>query len=251
MRLPIEAQSVIRSMFDRFAPAPLERDTATDKKGDIVWGGDENRRIFTRRVAEQMLYSFPPPAVGAVWGCKKAGGLSSTRPQSKDTLALRYDDGRMLGWDFINGSHGTPQFGESMDLKEGEHTFIRVTPINHLSRTEPSPGPTPTPGPEPTPEPTPMPPPNQAEQLRLLRQDVLRLIENQHILGEVLRTLIEANGELGRTVDTLTSSVGTMANLVSQIPGELRKDRPFEAQVNVFGTRTITGVVKGPQGPPR
>lgn len=121
MRLTPEQVSVCQRMFEKFAGGPLL--------------DDDKKRAWTKLTAEQFCFLY-----GIHWGTKKSGPYN---PQSTDVIA--YDDnGRLIGWDIINGNSGLLQFNESEDMTG--QIFIPVTGTNHLG--EPNPGPEQPPPPD-------------------------------------------------------------------------------------------------------
>lgn len=133
MRLTEPQQSVANDFHNRF--------------GLPAWNSDEDARHWTRRLCEQMHFSFPNVGFG-----HKAGG--GGRPPSTDVLALRKGN-IFVGWDVIpNQGRQNQSFdagGESVDLAGQE--FIPVEPINHLQTTG---GGNPDPDPDPDPKPLPV-----------------------------------------------------------------------------------------------
>lgn len=94
-------------------------------------GTEDDRRVVTRRIAEQLCYEL-----NSRWGTKRA---DSSRPPSKDALAFLSVDGRLLSWDWQNGEtkQRQVQAGQEAEDITGQ-VFISVSPVNHLESAPPA-----------------------------------------------------------------------------------------------------------------
>lgn len=121
MTLPQKVQEILEKMYEKF--------------GHMNFQGEEMRRQWTRRVAEQLVYTF---GKGSGWGHKAA---DPGRPPSKDAIAQQQKDGRLFGWDIINGSDlSLIKEGLFHDIT-GQH-FIEVEAVNYLDNgSDPAPPP--------------------------------------------------------------------------------------------------------------
>lgn len=129
--------AVIRQMADKF---PIPRGAA----GTI----DDACRRWTKRVCEAVALAFPQgmPGIGGEFGWKRA---SATRPESKETLALRVGNAQLHGWDLLVGvGTGAPRLSDDPSyhdlVAEGNQVFIPVSPFDWLRfKTDHAPLPTP------------------------------------------------------------------------------------------------------------
>jgi len=121
MKLRDDHKLVIRKFEDKF-PLPAT---------------DDEARIWTHFLCEQLAYSFP----GEGWGHKSA---SPTRPHSADCIAIKTP---FIGWDVVvaagSAAAALDLGGESIDLTG--QTFEPVSPVNWIGDTPP---------PDPLPPPT-------------------------------------------------------------------------------------------------
>lgn len=97
---------------------------------------DDQCRAWTGGLCETVRALFPngDPRVGGEFGWKRA---SSTRPYSKETLALKVGS-QLHGWDLLIGvGTGRPALSTAPayhDLTaEGDQVFVPVPPIDHLT----------------------------------------------------------------------------------------------------------------------
>lgn len=95
----------------------------------LARGSDDDRRVLTRKIAEQFVFEFGPD-----YGCKSS---TPTNPQSKDAIAKR-ENNRLYSWDWQNGTTREPQVkvGSVAEDITGQF-FIAVTGINHLADEPP------------------------------------------------------------------------------------------------------------------
>lgn len=119
--LPLFAMETIHRMATRFGLPPRDN--------------DDQRRAWTTKVVEQLVYTNPT----GLWGLKRA---SHTRPVSADSVArnIPRELGGLESWDILNGSTGR--------LIEGGHyhhipeqVFVPVTGRNWLEGDAPPPPP--------------------------------------------------------------------------------------------------------------
>lgn len=93
-----------------------------DRFGYLNFGSDDDRRQWTRMVAEQAVYEFPNEG----WGHKSS---TPSHPPSKDAIARR--TGNLIeAWDIVNGSTRRVTRGVYHNISN-QH-FIEVPPVNHL-----------------------------------------------------------------------------------------------------------------------
>ena len=86
MTLPDRVQAIVRALYERHT--------------ELARGDEEQRRTLTRMIAEQASFELGPS-----WGTKRA---DAGRPPSKDAIAYRPGDGRLLCWDWQNGTTREP-----------------------------------------------------------------------------------------------------------------------------------------------
>lgn len=106
---------------------------------DLALGNDDQRRLLTRRIAEQVAY-----ALGPAWGTKRA---DPGRPPSKDAIAyLDPDTQRLYSWDWQNGTtravnpHRTPS-GDAVEMEDiTGQVFIPVSATDYLQSAGEGPG---------------------------------------------------------------------------------------------------------------
>lgn len=124
--LPQKVQEILEKMYEKF--------------GHMNFEGVEMRRKWTRMVTEQLVYTF---GKGSGWGHKSS---SPTNPPSKDAIAQQQKDGKLFGWDIINGTDLTLiKEGIFHDIT-GQH-FIEVEAVDHLNSGGEPPAPPPLPQP--------------------------------------------------------------------------------------------------------
>jgi len=114
MVLSVRQVEVIRALYD--------------KNLNLARGTEDERRILTRRIAEQLCFES-----GINWGTKST---SPSAPQSKDAIAFLRSPNVMDIWDWQNGSTREPRVfaGMSPDFPDTTgQNFITVMPIDHLS----------------------------------------------------------------------------------------------------------------------
>jgi hypothetical protein len=144
---------------------------------------DTTRRVWCRKVAEQVTFNFGPR-----WGGKSA---SPTRPFSKDAIAYQADNGRLWGFDLVNGTtHKVNDPCVGIDIT-GQF-FIPVVGVNHLGAAPPAP---------PAPEPPPV---------------VVPATENAAILANILSAL----DEQGKRVAALEQRLASAVSRLTLIEGE-------------------------------
>lgn len=156
---------------------------------DIIWrlyelniglaeGNDDQRRVLTRKIAEQICYEF-----GVDWGTKAS---SSTNPQSKDSISFRSPN-KLENWDWQNGTTRKPQVtaGEPGVNITGQY-FIEVRPMNHLADT------------------TELPPPPNGNGDEGHEEIMLKLNEMQNQLNTMQQTLDQHTVMLQTIIDKLT-----------------------------------------------
>lgn len=103
---------------------------------DLLTGvNDENRREWTRRVAETLKAKCPAEP----WGAKRA---DPGRPLSKDVIAL--DRNPLVGVELLIGAGTASPLPEWVEIDLTGQTFVPVTARDWLGGTS---------GPEPDPEP--------------------------------------------------------------------------------------------------
>jgi hypothetical protein len=118
MNLPTDVLAIVKQFQRLHPPATSPRPP----------GIDDQRRAWTRKVSEQLAFSFGPR-----YGTKST---NPNHPPSKDSLAFVAADGRLWGFDLVNGSTfivNDPCRG--IDIT-GQH-FIAVRPYDHLSLAPP------------------------------------------------------------------------------------------------------------------
>lgn len=110
---------------------------------DLFVNEDEKQRVLTQKIGEQFAFTF-----GDRWGNKKRAGLSDDF-RSKDSIAVREDDGTISVWDMFSSGldilvhdGDLPVPGSHANLPPSEAAFIPCEPINHLAGN-PLPGETP------------------------------------------------------------------------------------------------------------
>jgi hypothetical protein len=104
----------------------------------LAKGDEEQRRLLTRKIAEQCRYEL-----GERWGMKRP---DPGRPPGKDSLAYN-DPVGMVSWDWQNGTtrlpHEIPHFwsAEALTRTNGgkPQIFIPVDPVDHLNVHVPRP----------------------------------------------------------------------------------------------------------------
>ena len=129
MFLPPRVQQIVRALHERHRA--------------LSAGTDDQRRQLARMIAEQARFELGP-----TWGSKRA---DAGRPPSKDAVAQRQPDGKLLGWDLFNGATREPHANPSSIDISGQ-VFIDVSPgVDHLGAvfadlpSEPPPPPPPPP----------------------------------------------------------------------------------------------------------
>jgi len=126
MQLPQKVQEILEKMYQKF--------------GWMNFEGIEMRRKWTRMTAEQLVYTF---GKGSGWGHKAS---TETSPPSKDAIAQQQKDGKLFGWDIINGTD-LSLIKEGMFYDITGQYFIEVPAVDHLdSGSSPQP-PAPVPAP--------------------------------------------------------------------------------------------------------
>lgn len=106
----------------------------------LATGNDDDRRQLTLMMAEQARFDLGPH-----YGTKRA---DSGRPPSKDAIAYMDTDGKLYAWDWQNGATREPQIHVGDPAGDiSDQVFIKVSPVDHLQGTSPTPSPTPIPGP--------------------------------------------------------------------------------------------------------
>jgi hypothetical protein len=104
MKLPDRVLQIVRELYARHKT--------------LAEGPDDQRRLLTRMVAEQVRLELGP-----AWGHKSA---DPTRPPSKDAIAKR-EGSTLLAWDLFDGTTREPfSDPDSIDIT-GQH-FIDVSP---------------------------------------------------------------------------------------------------------------------------
>jgi hypothetical protein len=109
----------------------------------LAHGDDDQRRMLTRRIAEQLC-----SVLGSRWGGKARAGHNM--PLSKDAIGYLEDDGTVSVWDWQDGGSRQSRVREGSDpdyprLPANEAQFIEVPPIDHLHIADPKPDPKPGP----------------------------------------------------------------------------------------------------------
>ena len=105
---------------------------------------DENRRLWMRKVIEQVVYDHP----GEGWGWKST---TPTSPPSKDAIVKR-EGGLTYYFDLVNGSTRQVNAPGRMSLLTNQH-FIEVAGVDHLGTPKPPQKPPAEPPSEPPPQP--------------------------------------------------------------------------------------------------
>ena len=127
--------------MQQLTPEQMETIVRFAAKFPVPTTNDEASRAWTRRLCEQLAYSFP----AAGFGHKRA---SEDRPPSADCVAM--PGAAFVGWDVIADS-GSPAARLSLNA-ESQHdlaaplrqVFIKVDPVDYLGDAPPpTPGPTP------------------------------------------------------------------------------------------------------------
>jgi hypothetical protein len=155
--LPPRALEIIRALYATFI--------------DLANGSDDDRRVLTRTIAEQIRFELGPE-----WGCKAS---TPTNPQGQSQIAFNAPDG-LVGWRWqdndgsVTGVPNGPLPNPPMQSFAGQH-FIAVAPINHFAA---GPGPAPEPGAPPAPPLPPAPPTDdEIERLITIGEHVVDAIE--------------------------------------------------------------------------
>ena len=165
--LPKQIQDVVRELWKR--NKHLSSGSSTDEK----------RRSLTKMIVEQVVYLF-----GNNYGWKTAG---EGRPPSKDSLARKEEDGRLISWDLFLGTTQEP-ITDPVSEDITDQIFISVTPVNHLGSTIPSPK---------VPPSNPIPTNNELARLRQEIADLRKeLVETNHkilVLSGPRRVGIQSN----------------------------------------------------------
>lgn len=108
MNIPSRVNTIIRELYNRNIP--------------LAKGSDDQRRMLTMIIAEQVCYEFGPK-----WGTKRA---DKGRPPSKDSISY-FDGTTLINWDWQNGTTREPMnLGNGADITG--QVFMPVTPVNHL-----------------------------------------------------------------------------------------------------------------------
>lgn len=150
---------------------------------DLARGDDDQRRALTLMIAQQVNFELGPE-----WGTKRA---DPGRPVSKDAIAYRRSDARLLYFDWQNGATREPNPAGEMGDITGQ-VFVPVEPVNHL-RVGESPGsPSPTPGTTPTPA---LPATEPELDLAGLLDGIDRLV---HGLAETTAAIVDLNTRIDK-----------------------------------------------------
>jgi uncharacterized coiled-coil protein SlyX len=113
---------------------------------DLFVNDDDQQRQLTIKIGEQFAFSYP----GRWWGNKKRAGLSDAF-RSKDSIAVKEDDGTTSVWDLFSSGLAIlvhdgdlPVPGTHANLPSSEAEFMPCEPVNHLGGN-PLPGEVPDP----------------------------------------------------------------------------------------------------------
>ena len=196
---PVGGRAIIEAMVAKFP--------------DLAVNDDDIQRQLTIKIGEQFRYTF-----GERWGGKKRTGSA---PRSKDSIAVKEDDGTLSVWDMFSASvEVLPNDGDlpkpvtHAHLPPGEAEFIADEPVNHLGIEQPDPGTRPpNPG---------TPPPVDLRELRMMLTDALVSLE-----------------ELKETVGMLSGLVASLQMRHDPLPKlldiEAKQKRGYKGRVELPG----------------
>jgi hypothetical protein len=190
-----------------------------ERNTTLAHGSEEDRRVLTRMIAEQLAFENGPS-----WGTKAQG---ATHPQSKDAIAFQTSTSKkdFEIWDWQNGTTRAPQVhvGQAGVPVTGQW-FISVSPVNHLASTGPEPPEPPEPG-------------------GVTNEEILKEIQdNQSVLMSEHNTIISRlqnleliAADIQKTVNQIYAVVGSSGTV---------KFPPYSGRVSLLGTTTLNPVTE-------